>query len=385
MVITFAIGNFNIRFTSRVYALIGVLILYSLYGTFILGVSYGLLSFLSYLPAILLFMLDEKKQNNLLQYITKWISIILGVSLVIYLLSSFIQLPHFSFLPPQLANSYTPFENYIFFLKNTSMYEEVQLNITRFSGPFLEPGHQSMVCSFLLFANRFQMRKEPLMWILVVSVLMSFSLAGYLLLVIGFCLIKIKNVYSIIISGVIVASGIFVVTNVWNNGDNAINVLIFDRLEFDSSKGIKGNNRTIKQTDYFFKQCVDDGTIWLGVQTQKEMKLKIRGAGYKIFLLRYGIGGAIFVGLIYLLLIPAGVNRRYAISFLILISITFLQRAYPSWYSWLLPYTLGLGIMRYRSFNGNRIIEDYEVGLPEREDAASSNTDDSFGTYNTIG
>ncbi|MDE7343204.1 MAG: hypothetical protein K2N19_04215, partial [Muribaculaceae bacterium] len=45
-------------------------------------------------------------------------------------------------------------------------------------------------------------------------------------------------------------------------------------------------------------------------------------------------------------LIPKGANVRYSASFVLIIILVFLQRAYPDWYSWLLPYVLGIGISR---------------------------------------
>lgn len=359
MLTCFAFGGFNIRMTKRVYALSCILILYFLYNVYILGISYGLLSLFSYIPAVLLFMLDISRQEQLLRFVTKWFSIIMGISISVYLIENVLSLPHFSFLPKSLEMSYLPFDNYIFFLKN-KMYETELVGINRFSGPFLEPGHQSLICSLLLFANRFRMKDLPCMWILVVSIFISFSLAGYLILLIGFCLIVIKNIVTLVSLGLVFLGSWYGVSQVWNEGNNPINVLIVNRLQFDSSKGIAGNNRTIIQTDYFFKHCVEDGTIWTGVRTQEEMRFKIRGAGYKIFMLRYGIVACCFVTCIYLLLIPRHTNSRYAISFFILIILIFLQRSYPGWYSWLLPYTLGLGIMRNQSFHNGGLINSSE-------------------------
>lgn len=352
MIGCFALGRFEVKFTPRAYALFGIIILYALYGVFILNFSYGALTLVSYLPAVLLFILDEERQADLLHFVTRWLCIIMGVSLFMFMVNYVVELPHFSFITPELSFSYKPFDNYLFFLKN-NMYNTSFGSIFRFSGPFLEPGHQSILCSLLLVANRFQMKRYPMLWILLISIFASFSLAGYVILLIGFCLVKMRNVTALVGLGVVLAGGVFFVQEVWDNGNNPVKVLILDRLEFDGAKGIKGNNRTIVQTDYFFKQCVDDGTIWLGVRTQKEMKLKIRGAGFKIFMLKYGIIGTVFAAIIYLMLIPKYANRRYAASFFVLIVLIFLQRAYPSWYSWLFTYTLGIGIMRFRSFDGN--------------------------------
>ncbi len=350
MLLCFAFGNFRTRVTPRAIGIFIMVVIYSLYSAFIIDPNYGIITFLSYVPAVLLFVLEKNYQQNLLDFVTKWFCIIMAVSLGFFAIHFVVPLPNFSFLPHEISNSYATFDNYFFFMK-TNMYLSENAGVFRFGGPFLEPGHQSMICCLLLFANRFQMRRQPLMWVLLVSILLSFSLAGYLTLAIGWAFVKIRNIYSMLGVVVVLAGTWLFVTVLWNGGDNAVNKLIFERLEYDDKKGIKGNNRTLRHTDFFFKECMKDGTAVLGVRTQKASTLKINGAGYKIFILRYGIVGTVLVGVLYLMMIPGGVNRRYAISFFVLMALIFLQRAYPSWYSWLFPYVVGLGIMRKEKFS----------------------------------
>ena len=73
----------------------------------------------------------------------------------------------------------------------------------------------------------------------------------------------------------------------------------------------------------------------------------ISGAGYKIYILYYGMVGLILVFLFYLSVIPSHPDKRYTISFFILISLCFMQRDYPFWYSWLFPYVVGIYIAKY--------------------------------------
>lgn len=350
MVVCFALGKFKFQATPRIYVLMGVLMLYAIYSTYIIDVKYGIFTLVSYFPAILLFGLDKNHQKELLSSITTWVGILLAVSLTFYLINFVIPLPHTTFLPSQLEGRYASFDNYVFFVQCLGYQDNSFLRITRFSGPFLEPGHMSVICSMLIFANRFDFKKNKWMWVLLSCVIISFSLAGYVMLIIGLCMNKIKSIVSMFGILAFIVSGWLFVTVIWNDGVNPVNVLIVERLELDNEKGIKGNNRTFKKTDHYFKQCVDDGTIWLGVRSLENKGDKIRGAGFKIFLLRYGVIGAAFVALIYLLLINPKANKRYSYSFFIFICIVFLQRAYPSWYSWLLPYVLGIGAMRGEKF-----------------------------------
>lgn len=353
MLVCFTLGGFSIRLTTKTLLVFLLIVLYSLYSVFIIDVNYGIMTFFSYFPAVLLFVLKEEEQKDLLDFVTKWFCIIMGVSLFLFIVHFVIDMPNFPFKPSSLGDTYEPFKNYFFFM-TTDMYFVQNGGIYRFGGPFLEPGHQSLICSLLLYANGFKMKEKPLLWILVGSVLLSFSLAGYLILAVGWLYLKLKNIYTMVISIVLLVGSWLGVTVIWNGGDNPINKLIIERLEFDNKKGIKGNNRTLAQTDHFYNKCVKDGTYLLGVRTLKAMGLKINGAGYKIFILRFGLFGVIWVTLIYLCLIPQGVDKKYALGFFMIIALVFLQRAYPSWYSWLLPYVLGLGVMRH----GKEYIEE---------------------------
>lgn len=370
MVVCFAFGNFNLKFTPRVYSLLGILLLYFLYSTFILGIPYGIIQLTSYFPAILIFMLEPAKQLDLLKYITRWIGILLIIDLIGFGLTFFISLPHSDFVPAGMEDHYGVYENYLLFIKRTA-FETNAFTIVRFSGPFIEPGHLSMVCGTLLFANRYRTKENPLLWVYIIAILISLSLAGYVILLAGILLCRVKNIYTVIIS-LAFGVGIWAVFAYgWNSGNNPVNKMIFERLEYDEDKGIKGNNRTLIQTDYYFNHSIQDGTFWLGVRSQKEQKLKIRGAGYKIFILKYGIVAVAFVAWIYLLLIAPKSNKRYAISFFILIVMLFLQRAYPWAYSWLLPYVLGIGITHGKSFNelNFKNTEDQEdLDKPDIED-----------------
>ena len=243
---------------------------------------------------------------------SKWLSIILGIGAALYLVNFVYSLPYTMFEVPD-NDFYQAFKNYIFFMTTTG-YESVEAGVMRFGGPFLEPGHLSMVCGLILFANDYSLKKKPWLWAPLICMLISFSLVGYIILAISLMLLKITDVRKmIVVVGLVSGSWVFC-TQIWNEGQNPVNVLIFQRLEFDENKGIKGNNRTVRQTDQYFDQGLKKGWIITGVGANTEAGSKIRGAGFKIYLLRNGIIGALFILTIYILLISPGCNRRYAYS-----------------------------------------------------------------------
>lgn len=356
--ILFVFGNFKFRISLRALLLVGVIILLGSVTAAIATIPSGIYTGLSYFPAALIFTLDKEYQKDLLKSVTKWISILLGISLGVYLISLVVPLPHTTFIVPD-NDFYQPFDNYLFYIYSKG-YENQQTGVLRFGSIFLEPGHLSMICSLILFANKFRFKKQPLLFIPLACILFSFSLTGYVLFFISFALLKIRNIYNMLLVAILLAGGWLFVTEIWNDGKNPVNILIVQRLEFDSQKGIKGNNRTVKQTDYFYKQCLKDGRIIMGIGNQ-DKGARVKGAGYKIFLLRYGIVSAAIVALIYILLMNPAANKRYAWSFFFFMALLFMQRAYPGWYSWLFFYTLGIGVMRHEKFFSQSNEDDAET------------------------
>lgn len=339
MMICLMFSGFKLRITQRAVIILVTLFLFSAFSGYILMPMYGLVVFFTYLPALFLYVLPSPKKLELLSFVTKWFSLILLFSIVVYFATYIISFPVLGVFKAEDLN-YPPYDNYLFFIKQR-MYDNF---VYRFNAWYLEPGHLAMIGSLLLFANKFNFKQNKYLWIILTGIFLSFSLAGYIITIIGFALLYVKSIPKLVIFIVALIGLNWFITDIWNGGDNPVNVLIFERLQFDRDKGISGNNRTTEMTDNFFEECVKDGTIILGVRTMKADNLRIRGAGYKIFILRYGLISLMFVLIIYMLLQNPKANKRYAYSFFILIIVIFIQRAYPNWYSWLLPFVLGIGV-----------------------------------------
>lgn len=289
-----------------------------------------------YFPVFFLTQLPRGYQSDLLYFVTKWLAILLIPALIIYWITLFVDLPAFGvFVHPD----YEPFTNYIFFIKTTFDYGIFE----RFNAFFLEPGQLSMVCLFLVVANGFNL-KNRWIWVLLTAIAFSFSLAGYLLTLMAFGLMKVNSVRKGLAFLAAIVIAVVAIQNI-AGGDNALNELILERLERDESKGIKGNNRYYDNTDYAFEKAMSKGYYWTGVNDKANMEL-IGGAGLKIYILRYGLVGMLLVLAFYLSLIPSHPNWPYTLKFLFLIVVCFVQNAYPEWYSWLFPYVIGLSVNR---------------------------------------
>lgn len=302
-----------------------------------LNIIYILSQVILFVIILQILSLPLKYKQNILIYCGKALSFILAISLAAWIINLFIfELPVFGMI--NYRNEYF-FENHILFLRLT--------NITgyfRFASIFLEPGHLSMFCSFFLFAFHYNFRKWY-NWVLVLSILFSLSLAGYILLVIGFFLNLISQKKAILGKTIIIllflAGGYGVIY--YNLGEeNIVYEKIFMRLQYDEDEGIAGNNRTDMYTDSNYQKFLKSSNCWLGYSldeyNNKEESEFIHGAGYKMYIFRNGILGVIACLFFYSFLAYKSENRRYMLLFVVLFSIAFLQRSYPFWIAWILPF-----------------------------------------------
>lgn len=331
--------KFDMR-TGISFLLYVLLVLWSIFSR---GLGMGLVFASLYLPVFCLVQLPREYQADLLKFVTKGIAILLIPALLLYWITLFIDLPGFgTFVHPD----YPPYTNYIFFIKTTFDYGFFQ----RFNAFFLEPGVVSMVSLFLIIANKFDLRNNPWLWVLLTAIVFSFSLAGYLLTLTAIALFKVNTLTKGLAFITVLLVMVIAIQNI-GGGDNALNELILERLEYDESKGIKGNNRYSNNTDYAFDKAMDSGDYLFGVFDKQNMDL-ISGSGIKIYILRYGAIGMIIVLALYLSLIPPHPNWPYTLKFLFILMVCFIQNAYPEFYSWLFPYVLGLRINSRESGSG---------------------------------
>ncbi|MBD5275113.1 MAG: hypothetical protein HDS37_03305 [Bacteroides sp.] len=337
MLLCLSVMPVKFRFDALTGRVAAAIILIGLWYLWIDGPVMCVTTILMYLPVVWLLQLPLNYKEDLLRFTTKWYAILLIPALLTYWITLFIEIPSLGqFVHP----NYVPYTNYGFFIKTT--WDSGML--VRFNAFFLEPGHQALLSTFLMIANKFRFRQCPWLWILAASTFFSFSLAGYLLAAAGYILLKVDTVIKAIIVAVTGAAVISFAIS-WSGGNNALNDLIISRLEQDSNKGIKGNNRVDHTTDYTYAKAVKRHDLWMGVKEKTNMEM-IAGAGYKIYIINYGLIGVILSLMFYLSVIPSRPDYRFTISFLIVIALCFLQRAYPSWYSWLFPYVMGIYVAK---------------------------------------
>jgi hypothetical protein len=220
------------------------------------------------------------------------------------------------------------YNNYYFFLYDLNPY----FVIPRFSGIFLEPGHLGMITSLLLYANHFNLRRKEVL-VLLVATIFTFSLAAYILLIISisiFLFLKSKKpVLYIALWFVFLIIGNNFFTKL-NNGDNIVNNLIIERLQFDNGN-LSGDNRFSGSMDSYFEGFLKSDDVYTGIGTTKYELLNLEAnAGYKVFLVQQGIIGTSLLLFLYLSLVFTSKSKESAF-FLLIYILSFSQRAYALW------------------------------------------------------
>lgn len=236
------------------------------------------------------FLLKDESKDNLFETAYIVLAVVLTVSLIAWVLFlSGVQFPYT--MEPYGDDDLYYFENYRFFLRNTTMGSG--LGIPRFSSIFLEPGYLGCMISLLLYARHYKMD----FWgvIMMICQFATFSLAGWLTTLIGF--VAYKSFHSRR-PALVVGSVAAVVLIIWgaaktvNQGDNVVNLLVIERLTFDSDRGtIAGYDRSDEGTDYWFwNNFVKSPDVMFGSTSQAD-NLKINDNDWKAYIVKNGIVG----------------------------------------------------------------------------------------------
>lgn len=300
----------------------------------------------------ILFIKDIEK-IQCIKYITKWFSYMMVLSLIAYWIAQFNLLPPIGIMPYALGEDiflrnpeYCIRENYIFYMYAPDFYG------IRFNGPFVEPGHLGMMSAFLLFCNKFDFSKKYNV-IILVALILSFSLAGYILAFIGNLMIRFykgilrpRKMITYFFSFFIVIALSYQLTK-----DNPLfQELIFNRIELNDERGIEGNNRTsIEMGEYNDRMWTsgDIGLILSGYSERDwdeivESNGGFTGTGIIVAMVRRGLLGIMAMMFFYIIFLSFSTDKRFAFMAFVFVFLMFIQRTYPFWFSWIICYAYGI-------------------------------------------
>ena len=279
---------------------------------------------------------------QLIEFITKWFAILMSISLGAYILF----LSGVSF--PGTIVEYQQYfmDNHYFFL---------QKELFRFQSVFLEPGHMTMGLAPLLFINKYNLKNRYVL-ILFIAQMLSLSLAGYMMMMIGYSVLflfdkqsKKSKLISVLLSTILICSVAIFMQNSFEN--NVFDDLIFRRMQFDNGHFV-GDNRSSVYLDRQFEDVVSSSDILTGRYFNSEMSEK-GVAGYKKFIVQFGLIGCVLLILSFFsthkLLIYK--FRRNAFLLVIMILLLLLQNAYPTWWCIVIATICGTTFMQNKEMS----------------------------------
>jgi len=299
--------------------------------------------------AIFVLLMRKEEKKKLVVYSTNLFAFIVGMSVLFYILifALNINMPYtvIPYLNAKLSRDYVQTaRNYIFLIRpNITGF----IDFYRFQSIFAEPGHLGMISAFFLFINEYNFKKKETV-IIFIGLLLSFSGAGYALLVLGFiiyqCTEKGKMVKRImkIVPGVLLISLVVIIVNI-RFRDDIFYRLILSRFEYDNEKGIAGNNREEESFDeYFTNKFLGSHNIIWGIRGNNRF---MHTNSYRMYFMRYGLFGLISLALLYVS-ITFSVRSRLLVGMLLLYTASFLQRTYALWYIELFLFIAAAGYVQ---------------------------------------
>ena len=118
-------------------------------------------------------------------------------------------------------------------------------------------------------------------------------------------------------------------------------------MQIDEKKGIKGNNRVSDDVNVYYGQFLRSDNLLFGYSDVQMQKLRNslevwNSAGYKTFLMSYGLVRLLLILTFYYMIARFSNNKYYSMGFFIMIFIYFLATGYVFSLMWLMVYTLGI-------------------------------------------
>lgn len=299
-------------------------------------------SFGSFANIACVLLLSRLDKYNLLEFITNVLTCILVISVVgwIFRLIGY-TFPVFEYV--DLQNNQHYLNNCYVFYDSADILSVI---FPRFRGIFIEPGQLATPCVFLFFARGAKIRD----WknaILLLCILLSFSLAGYVCLLVGlflkFLFTKGKARIAYILGFVLFIGTLSFYGIKYTKSDDPFVSLIIERLEYDEELGISGNNRTDSEFDTHFEQYIKSDKTLFGMGDEIPIGYASwtnHASGIKKFFVNFGLLGIITMIVLTVMLLYRNYCRQ-SLTFFIVIWLGFIVRDMLQTQFWLIIAILG--------------------------------------------
>ena len=279
---------------------------------------------LSCVSLVILF-LSEERASLIKIFINLYAGVLL-LSLIIYFIV-ILGVPVYSYEVPISDPYYSwGFRNCLFLILPMP-----SLPYYRFQSIFLEPGHVGMISSLILYTIRYNIKS----WqgiIILLSSLLSMSLASYMLLFLGMIIYKLSlgNFFKTITLFLMIIMTCTLIYSFLPNSYFSQAILL--RLEYDKDKGFIGNNRTTEGFEYYYdnKFYKTESVLWGIGSDLGDISDKGGNSSYKVFIVQHGILGLVLLALFFVT-IALYSKSPFIKGLLLLYAASFWQRPYALW------------------------------------------------------
>lgn len=242
------------------------------------------------IPFVFVSFLKHRYMETILYYFDKVFSIAVSISLVAWILYLVgIPQPHYFFE----WKSYS-FENYYLFLKNQDLFSYYAF--PRFQFVFTEPGYFGCLCVILIYLRQYNFRQWQTV-LYFISLVLSFSLAGYFLFFFGLIPFMLKSERSKIkYLGIFAIIAVTFFYLVFQAGDNVLSSMFKYRLHPEGGSMVDYNRTTNDFEDWWRNYFLHEGNFLWGNNDIIDEQLgddKV-GVDLRVYIARYGIVPLLF-------------------------------------------------------------------------------------------
>lgn len=304
------------------------------------------------LPLTLFLLLKNDIKCELYNFLRQAFIWICGVSLFFWLLHQIgIQLlPSFvDYYGVFEGEMQYPIENHILYTISLAHRVDDFGGFPRFCALFTEPGFLCCLISLMLFIDGYRIDRFSDK-VLYVIAFFTFSLAGWILIVLGFLLYTIRNSqhrFSSIFFATVLASSIYAYGVMYNGGENVVSNRIFDRLEYDEEEeNISGYNRTSKKFDDWFSDVFikSNDAIWGNNNLYATNFDNSHSVGWKVFTVKYGFVG-LFLYILFLYFLSKRRKNKYLDYCLLLLMVLVFARGHGIYMSFAFLASINTGFL----------------------------------------
>lgn len=297
-------------------------------------------------------LMDSSMKKRILFFFYKIVVYSSLISIVLYILYSLNVPVGFKSLPfltdEGLSSLHTEYQQWFIF----AFLGNRKYSLIRLCGLFNEPGGLATVCS-LLYVIMYKTSNKFEKTVLLVSIFLSFSVAGYLLILFFYALLLLRKnwKYSLIVVLFIVA---FLLLPYIDFKNTLINKFV-QRFAI-TSEGLAGNNRTDAIFDADFETFLHSQSLLFGYGARYS-PAGSDSSTYKIFILQFGfLGFALYFGMWLFLSLFRAKKNYHAFLLIVVFFLSIYQR----------PMTMINSYGYLIMFGGIEWIINYHVSFSKR-------------------